>query len=47
MSLLAAEDEAVLRAVADLDPDALSPLEALQTLYDLRAQARRRLAIEG
>ncbi|MGE3961492.1 MAG: DNA mismatch repair protein MutS [Dehalococcoidia bacterium] len=47
MSLLAAEDEAVLRALADLDPDALSPLEALQTLYDLRAQARRRLAIEG
>ena len=47
MSLLAAEDEAVLRAVADLDPDGLSPLEALQTLYDLRAQARRRLAIEG
>jgi len=47
MSLLAAEDEALLRAVADLDPDALSPLEALQTLYDLRAQARRRLAIEG
>jgi len=47
MSLLGAEDEAVLRAVADLDPDALSPLEALQTLYDLRAQARRRLAIEG
>ncbi|MCB9490701.1 MAG: DNA mismatch repair protein MutS [Dehalococcoidia bacterium] len=47
MSLLGAEDEAVLRALADLDPDALSPLEALQTLYDLRAQARRRLAIEG
>src|SRR5690606_16590361 len=42
MSLLAAEDEALRRALAELDPDALSPLEALQTLYHLRAQARRR-----
>ncbi|MQC18599.1 MAG: DNA mismatch repair protein MutS [Chloroflexi bacterium] len=47
MSLLAAEDEAVLQALADLDPDVLTPLAALQTLYDLRAQARRRLGAEG
>ena len=47
MSLLAAEDEAVLRSLAELDPDALTPLAALQTLYDLRAQARRRLGVEG
>ncbi len=47
MSLLAAEDEALLRALADLDPDGMTPMEALQRLYDLRAQARRRLAVEG
>ena len=34
-------------AVEKGTPRTLSPLEALQTLYDLRAQARRRLAIEG
>jgi len=47
MSLLAAEDEALLRGLADLDPDGTTPIEALQRLYDLRAQARRRLAVEG
>lgn len=47
MSLLAAEDEALLRVLADLDPDGMTPIEALQRLYDLRAQARRRLAVEG
>jgi DNA mismatch repair protein MutS len=47
MSLLAAEDEALLRDLAVLDPDGMTPIEALQRLYDLRAEARRRLAMEG
>ncbi len=47
LSLLAREDDALLRELADLDPDALTPLEALQQLYDLRREARRRLAMEG
>jgi len=47
LSLLAAEYEALLRALAEIDPDGMTPLEALQRLYDLRAQARRRLAVEG
>ncbi|TAJ17798.1 MAG: DNA mismatch repair protein MutS, partial [Dehalococcoidia bacterium] len=47
LSLAAAEQESLLRDLAGLDPDALSPLEALQRLYDLRAQARARLGVEG
>src|SRR5690606_1462353 len=47
LSLLAAEDEAWRRERAALGPDAVSPLEALQQLYELRAAARRRLAVEG
>jgi DNA mismatch repair protein MutS len=47
LSLLAAEDEALLRDLAVLDPDGMTPIEALQRIYDLRAQARRRLAMEG
>ena len=47
LSLLAAEDEALLRDLAVLDPDGMTPIEALQRLYDLRAEARRRLAMEG
>ena len=47
LSLAAAEQEALLRDLAALEPDALSPLEALQRLYDLRAQARARLGTEG
>ncbi len=47
LSLAAAEQEALLRDLAALEPDGLSPLEALQRLYDLRAQARARLGVEG
>jgi DNA mismatch repair protein MutS len=47
LSLAAAREEAVLRELAALEPDALTPLEALQRLYELRAEARRRLALEG
>ena len=46
LSLLAAEQD-LLRELAALEPDQHSPLEALQRLYDLRAQARRRLGVEG
>ncbi|MEZ4554655.1 MAG: DNA mismatch repair protein MutS [Dehalococcoidia bacterium] len=46
-SLLAAADSMLLADLAALDPDALTPLEALQRLYELRREARRRLAVEG
>ncbi len=46
LSLAAAEGAALLADLAALEPDALSPLEALQRLYELRADARRRLALE-
>lgn len=46
LSLTAAGDAALLRALADVEPDALSPLEALQRLYELRAEARRRLTLD-
>ena len=47
LPLLAAPEEALLRELAEVDPDGLTPLAALQRLYELRAAARRRLAIEG
>ena len=43
----AAGPEALLEELAELDADALTPLEALQRLYELRRRARERLAIEG
>ena len=48
LALVAAgADEALLRELAALDADALTPLAALQRLYELRAVARRRLGVEG
>lgn len=38
---------ALIGEIADLEPDAMSPLEALQRLYELRAEARRGLGREG
>ena len=38
---------ALAEAVAAIEPDELSPLEALQRLYELRAEARRGLGREG
>ncbi len=43
----AAPADALFTQLAALDPDALSPLEALQRLYELRREARERLAMEG
>ncbi len=43
----AAEPDVLLAELAALEPDALSPLEALQRLYALRRSARERLALEG
>jgi hypothetical protein len=43
----AAGPEALLEELAELDADALTPLEALQRLYELRRRARERLAMEG
>ncbi len=40
-------ERALAEAVAGLEPDELSPLEALQRLYELRAEARRGLGHEG
>ncbi|MCY4640752.1 MAG: DNA mismatch repair protein MutS [Chloroflexi bacterium] len=40
-------ERALAEAVAGLEPDELSPLEALQRLYELRAEARRGLGREG
>ena len=37
----------LLEELAALEPDDLSPLEALQRLYELRAEARARLGVEG
>jgi hypothetical protein len=45
--LLAAPADALLEELAALDPDALTPLEALQQLYELRRAARQRLGGEG
>ncbi|MGE3857679.1 MAG: DNA mismatch repair protein MutS [Dehalococcoidia bacterium] len=47
LSLLGTPEEALLRELAEIDPDGLTPLAALQRLYELRSAARRRLAIEG
>ena len=47
LPLPAAPAEALAGELAALEPDALSPLEALQRLYELRAAARARLGIEG
>ena len=47
LPLLGAPEEALLRELAEIDPDGLTPLAALQRLYELRSAARRRLAIEG
>ena len=41
------EPEPLLAALAALEPEALSPLQALQRLYELRREARERLAMEG
>jgi DNA mismatch repair protein MutS len=43
----AAPADALFTQLAALEPDALSPLEALQRLYELRREARERLAMEG
>ena len=40
-------DEPLIEALAALEPDTLSPFEALQRLYELRGEARERLLIEG
>ena len=40
-------ERALAESVAELEPDELSPLEALQRLYELRAEARRGLGREG
>ena len=42
-----AEADGLLAELAELDPDGLAPLEALQRLYELRRRARERLAVEG
>ena len=47
LPLLATPEEALLRELAEIDPNELTPLAALQRLYELRGAARRRLAIEG
>ena len=47
LPLLAVPEEALLRELAEIDPNDLTPLAALQRLYELRSAARRRLAIEG
>ena len=39
--------EPLLTTLAALDPDALTPLAALQRLYELRSEARRALGAEG
>jgi DNA mismatch repair protein MutS len=44
---LAPAPDALITALAALEPDALTPLEALQRLYELRAAARRQLGVEG
>ena len=41
------ESDTLLQELAGLEPDGLSPLEALQQLYELRAEARARLGVEG
>jgi DNA mismatch repair protein MutS len=45
-AVLLAGPEPLLEELAALEPDGLSPLEALQQLYELRAAARRRLGQE-
>ena len=47
LPLLATPPDALTEELARLDPDELSPLEALQRLYELRAAARARLGVEG
>jgi DNA mismatch repair protein MutS len=44
---LAPAADALATALAAVEPDALTPLEALQRLYELRAAARRQLGVEG
>jgi DNA mismatch repair protein MutS len=41
-----AATDGLVEELAALDPDELAPLEALQRLYELRRQARARLALE-
>ena len=43
----AAGSEPLLEELAALDPDGLTPIAALQRLYELRREARDRLGIEG
>jgi DNA mismatch repair protein MutS len=45
--LLTAAPDALVAELAALEPDALTPLEALERLYELRHSARQRLAVEG
>lgn len=40
-------DQHLITELSDLDPDTLSPFEALQRLYELRRLARERLGMEG
>ena len=42
-----APPDGLLDELAELDPDTLAPIEALQRLYELRRRARERLAMEG
>jgi DNA mismatch repair protein MutS len=44
---LGSASSALAAEVAAVEPDALTPLEALQRLYELRAMARRELGVEG
>jgi DNA mismatch repair protein MutS len=46
-SLLTPPADALLEELAALEPDVLTPLEALQRLYELRHAARQRLGAEG
>ncbi len=39
--------DGLLDELAELDPDTLAPIAALQRLYELRKRARERLAMEG
>ena len=45
--IAAAPEETLLRELSAIETDALTPLAALQRLYELRADARRRLGMEG
>ena len=47
LSLLGDASEPLLEELAALEPDGLTPIAALQRLYELRREARDRLGIEG